>query len=189
VEAPTIGSVLLAGILLKLGTYGMIRILLILFPDATIFFKPLVYVLSLCGIIFISGVAILQTDLKKIIAYASIVHMSYILLGLFSLDASAVSASVFLMLSHGLVSAALFFLVGELYGRYKIRTIKYFRGLSLYMPTFSSLFFICILANVSFPGTSNFIGEFLILLNIFKFSAISCFISTLLIILGTVYSI
>lgn len=188
-EAPTIGSVLLAGILLKLGTYGMLRILIPLFPDANMYFKPFVYTLSLCAIIFISGMAILQTDLKKIIAYASIAHMSYILLGLFSFDVFAVSSSIFLMLSHGLVSGALFFLIGDLYNRYKIRTLKYFKGLVITMPLFSFLLFLFILSNMSFPGTSNFVGEFLILLNIFKTNNLSCFIATICIVLGTIYSI
>lgn len=140
VEAPTVGSVLLAGILLKLGTYGMLRFLLPLFPYANNYFTPFVYLLSIIAIIYISCTALRQIDLKKIIAYASIAHMNYVILGMFSLNINSYVGSIFLMLSHGLVSSALFFSIGILYDRYKTRILKYYSGLVHFMPLFSFFF-------------------------------------------------
>ena len=140
VEAPTTGSILLAGILLKLGTYGFIRFLIPLFPYALKFFTPFVFVICLISIIYGSFSTIRQIDLKKIIAYSSVAHMNFILIGLFSVDPIAISGSIYLMLSHGLVSSGLFICVGILYDRYHTRLLEYYGGLVNYMPLFSSFF-------------------------------------------------
>jgi NADH:ubiquinone oxidoreductase subunit 4 (subunit M) len=189
VEAPTVGSVLLAGILLKLGTYGMLRFLLPLFPYANNYFTPFVYLLSVIAIIYISCTALRQIDLKKIIAYASIAHMNYVVLGMFSLNINSYVGSIFLMLSHGLVSSALLFCIGMLYDRYKTRILKYYSGLVHFMPLFSFFFLMFTLANMSFPGSSNFIGEFLILLNLITDNLYVCLLVTFSIIFGAIYSI
>lgn len=189
VEAPTVGSVLLAGVLLKLGTYGMLRFLIPLFPQANNYFTPFVFLLSIIAIIYISLTALRQIDLKKIIAYASIAHMNYVVLGMFSLNLTSYVGSIFLMISHGLVSSALFFSIGILYDRYKTRILKYYGGLVVFMPLFSFFFLIFTLANMSFPGTSNFIGEFLVLVSLINDNFFICFLSTFCIIFGAVYSI
>jgi proton-translocating NADH-quinone oxidoreductase chain M len=166
VEAPTVGSVLLAGVLLKLGIFAFLRFLLPLFPSETQYFSPLVLIFALLGIIYVSLTTIRQIDLKKIIAYASVAHMNYVVLGIFSTNILSVAGSVFLMLGHGIVSAGLFFMVGFLYDRYKTRNIRYYRGLVSLMPLYSFFFFILSLANMSFPGSCNFIGESLILFGV-----------------------
>lgn len=162
VEAPTAGSVLLAGILLKIGTYGMLRFILPIYTYANYFYLPLVYTLSIISIIYISFIILTQIDLKKIIAYSSILHMNFIILGLFSFTLEGLTGSVFSMISHGLVSSGLSICAGILYDRYKTRDIIYFSGLVDYMPIFSILFFLFILSNAGFPLTSNFIGETLV---------------------------
>jgi NADH:ubiquinone oxidoreductase subunit 4 (subunit M) len=189
VEAPTVGSVILAGILLKLGTYGLFRFVLPLFPYATFYYTPLVYLLSVIAIIYASCTTIRQVDLKKIIAYASVAHMNYVTLGLFSTNLQSVSGSIFLMLSHGLVSSALFFCIGFLYDRYKTRLLKYYQGLVNVMPIFSIIFMLLTLANISFPGTSNFIGEFLVLIGLVENNIFGVFCGLLGVIIGAVYSI
>lgn len=188
VEAPTVGSVLLAGILLKLGTYGLLRFLLPIFSDATYFFTPFVYTICLLGIIYTCCSTIRQVDLKKIIAYSSVSHMSFVILGLFTYNIQGLAGSVFLMLSHGIVSGGLFFCIGCVYDRYKTRILRYYSGLVATMPIFSLFFFILILANISFPGTSSFIGEFLILVGLFENNVFAALVSTLSIILTAVYS-
>jgi len=162
VEAPTEGSVLLAGVLLKMGSYGFIRVLISILWGATIFFMPLVFLLSSMAIVYTSLVTLRQIDMKRVIAYSSIAHMNISVLGLFVLNIYSLVGSVFLMIGHGIVSAALFFMVGILYDRYKTRLIKYYSGLVQIMPIFSLLFLFAILGNVSFPATCNFIGEVLV---------------------------
>lgn len=189
VEAPTAGSVLLAGILLKMGTYGFLRFSLPMFPDASIYFTPLIYLLSVLAIIYTSFTTIRQIDLKKVIAYSSIGHMAYVTLGIFSFNTEGIEGSIFIMLSHGLVSSALFLSIGIIYDRYKTRIIKYYRGLTLVMPLFSIFFFYFILANTGVPGSSSFIGEFLVLVGTFKINTTVALLASLGIILSAIYSI
>jgi proton-translocating NADH-quinone oxidoreductase chain M len=189
VEAPTAGSVLLAGILLKLGTYGFLRFSIPMFPEATIFFTPLIYTMSVIAIIYTSLITLRQIDLKKIIAYASVGHMNFVTLGIFSLNIQGIEGSLLVMLSHGIVSSALFLCVGILYDRYKTRIMKYYRGLTLVMPLFSITFLFFTLANMSVPGTSSFVGEFLILNGIFQVNVITTLLASTGIILGAAYSI
>lgn len=163
VEAPTSGSVILAGILLKLGSYGMLRFILPVYYYANYFFLPFVYGICCVSIIYISCIAIRQTDLKKIIAYSSIAHMSFVVMGLFSCNLEGLQGSVFLMISHGVVSAALFLCIGILYERKGTRNILYLKNLCNEMPILSFFFFIFILANIGFPLTSGFVGEFIII--------------------------
>jgi len=189
VEAPTAGSVLLAGILLKLGTYGFLRFSLPLFPYASVYFTPLVFTMSVIAIIYTSLTTIRQIDLKKIIAYASVGHMNFVTIGLFSFNLQAIEGSLLVMLSHGLVSSALFICVGILYDRYKTRIIKYYRGLTVTMPIFAVFFMFLTLANISFPGTFSFVGEFLILLGAFQENTTVTLLASTGMILGTAYSI
>jgi proton-translocating NADH-quinone oxidoreductase chain M len=189
VEAPTIGSMLLAGILLKLGCYGFIRIILFLFPLANVYFSSDLYILCLISIFYSCIIAIRQSDLKRIIAYASIAHMNLIVLGIFSFTTIGIYGSIFQSVSHGVVSSGLFFLVGVLYIRYKSRIIQYYSGLTQVMPLFSFIFLFFILANISFPLTSNFIGELLLFIGILKIGFNVLIISLLSIILNTIYSL
>ena len=189
VEAPTAGSVILAGILLKLGTYGIIRFMIPLFPFANIYFTPLILTLCLVGIIYSSFTTIRQIDLKKIIAYSSVAHMNFALLGLFTNNSLGIEGSLYLMLGHGIVSSALFLCIGILYDRYHTRNILYYGGLVTVMPVFSVYFLIFTLANIGMPGTINFVGEFLVLLGVFKLNTIACFFASTSMVLGAVYSI
>jgi proton-translocating NADH-quinone oxidoreductase chain M len=189
VEAPTSGSVLLAGILLKLGTYGFLRFLIPLFPYASIYFSPFVYMLCIIGIVYISLTTLRQIDLKKIIAYSSIAHMNFAVLGIFSFNLQGIEGSLFLMISHGIVSSALFICVGILYDRYHTRILAYYGGLAYNMPIFSFFFFLFTLANLSLPGTSSFIGEFLIILGIFQTNTFVTCMASLSIVIGAIYSI
>ncbi len=188
-EAPTGGSMLLAGILLKLGTYGMIRYLIPLFPSTTLFFKPFVEILFVLSILFSSFTSIRQIDLKKLIAYTSVAHMNLCLLGIFSGEYDSITGGYFLMISHGLISSGLFFCVGILFNRYSLRSIKYYRGLILSMPLFSIFFFGLNLANIGFPGTAGFISEVLIFIGCMKHSFSVTFIASLSIILSGAYGI
>jgi proton-translocating NADH-quinone oxidoreductase chain M len=165
VEAPTTGSVILASLLLKLGGYGLIRFIPLV-PYAYLYYNPIVYTLGIISIFYASLTTIRQIDLKKIIAYSSIAHMNLIVVGIFSLNFQSLQGSVFLMLSHGLVSSALFFLVGMLYDRYYTKFLKYYGGLVFKMPLFAISFFFFSISNLAFPGTSNFIGELIILIGI-----------------------
>lgn len=189
VEASTVGSVLLAGILLKLGVYGFIRFNLVLFPDASLFFYPLIYLLALIGIISASLTAIRQSDLKRIIAYSSIAHMNLIVLGLFSFTLEGLQGAIFQSISHGFVASALFFLIGILYNRYHSRSILYYGGLVHIMPLYAFFFLFFTLANIGFPGTSNFIGEFLLLLSVFYQNIFSCILATTGVIFSGIYSL
>lgn len=168
VEAPTVGSVLLAGVLLKLGVYGFIRFSLPLFPLASLYFSPFVYSLCVVGIVYTSLTAIRQIDLKRIIAYSSVAHMNLIVIGLFSFNFAGIEGAILQSISHGFVASALFFLIGMAYARYHTRIIYYYGGITQIMPIFSTFFLIFTMANIALPGTSSFVGEFLILLGSFK---------------------
>jgi len=189
VEAPTTGSVIPAGILLKLGTYGFIRFSLTLFPDACVYFMPLVYILSIVAIIYTSLTTLRQIDLKKIIAYSSVAHMNYVTLGIFALSIESLEGAIILMLSHGFVSSALFLCIGILYDRHHTRIINYYSGITLTMPIFSSMLLFFTLANISLPLTSSFIGEFLILMAVFQNNTSASVIAALGTILGAAYAI
>jgi NADH-ubiquinone oxidoreductase chain 4 len=189
VEAPTAGSVILAGILLKLGTYGFLRFSIPMFPEATLYFTPFVYALSVIAIIYTSLTTIRQIDLKKIIAYSSVAHMNFVTIGMFSLNIQGIEGSILLMLSHGLVSSALFLCVGALYDRHKTRLVKYYGGLVSTMPMFSTILLFFTLANMSLPGTSSFIGEFLILVGAFQRNSLVATLAALGMILGAAYSL
>lgn len=162
-EAPTSGSVILAGILLKLGGFGFLRYSIGLFPDSSAFFTPFVFIICILGVVYSSFTTIQQVDLKKIIAYSSVGHMGIVTIGIFSSMSQSIAGSIFLMVSHGIVSGALFLCIGFLYERHGTRVIKYFSGLLTTMPLFSVFFIIFTMANIGLPGTSSFIGEFLIL--------------------------
>ncbi len=189
VEASTTGSVLLAGILLKLGVYGFVRYNLVLFPEASEFFTPLVYTLSLIGVIFASFNAIRQTDLKRIVAYSSIAHMNLVVMGLFSFDVIGLQGALLQSISHGFVAGSLFFLIGILYNRYHSRILHYYGGLTSVMPLYAGFFLVFTMANIALPGTSSFIGEFLILLGIYSENIFAGIISTLSVIFSGAYSL
>nr|NP_150107.1 NADH dehydrogenase subunit 4 [Hyaloraphidium curvatum]AAK83429.1 NADH dehydrogenase subunit 4 [Hyaloraphidium curvatum] len=162
VEAPTGGSILLAGIILKLGTYGFLRFVLPLFPLASMSYQPIVAAVSLVGVVYAGLTALRQTDVKKIIAYSSVAHMNLAMLGIFSNNLLALEGAILMMIAHGLVSGALFYCIGALYDRHHTRLVRYYRGLASTMPAFAIFFLFFTLANVAFPGTANFMGEFLI---------------------------
>jgi len=189
VEAPTIGSVMLAVLLLKLGTYGIIRFSLPLFPEGTIFFAPIVSTFAILGIIYTCLTAIRQIDLKKIIAYSSVGHMNIVLLGIIAGNTEALQGAIFQMLSHGVVSGALFFGVGVIYERYSVRSLKYFGGLAFFCPIFATIFLFFSLANISFPLTSSFVGEFLIFMGVFQYNIIITIFACTSMVLGAVYTL
>lgn len=189
VEAPTAGSVILAGVLLKLGTYGLIRFSLPLFPKACFFFTPLVYTIAIAGVIYASFTAIWQTDFKWIIAYTSIAHMNLVIVGVFSFNLIGLEGAILQSLSHGFVASALFLIIGIVYERYKTWIILYFGGLIAIMPLYVIIFLFFTIANISFPGTSNFVGEFLILLGSFKMNKTITLCLTISVIIGGAYSL
>ena len=189
VEAPTAGSIILAGILLKLGTYGFIRFSIPLFPEASFYFTPLVYTISIIGIIYASFTAMRQTDIKRIVAYTSVAHMNVVMLGIFSFNAIGIEGAILQSLSHGFVASALFAVIGVIYERYKTRLVKYYGGLVHTMPLYSSVFLFFTMANIGFPGTSNFIGEFLILVGSFKVNSSVTFFGATGMILGGCYAL
>ncbi|OEJ68033.1 NADH-quinone oxidoreductase subunit M [Magnetovibrio blakemorei] len=168
VEAPTAGSVILAGMLLKFGGYGFIRFSLPMFPDASVYFTPLIYSLSIVAVIYTSLVALVQNDMKKLIAYSSIAHMGFVTAGTFSLTMQGVEGAIFQMLSHGVVSAALFLCVGVIYDRLHTREIAAYGGLVHKMPAYALVFMLFMMASVGLPGTGGFVGEFLVLVGLFK---------------------
>jgi NADH-quinone oxidoreductase subunit M len=187
VEAPTAGSVILAGILLKLGGYGFIRFSLPMFPLASSYFTPLIFTLSAIAVIYTSLVALAQIDMKKLIAYSSIAHMGLVTMGTFAVTSEAVQGAMIQMLSHGLVSGALFLCVGVLYDRLHTHEIARFGGLVDRMPAYAFVFMVFTLAAVGLPGTSGFIGEFLILLGTFKVSTLYCTLAATGMFLGVAY--
>ena len=189
VEAPTSGSVILAGVLLKLGIYGLIRFSFILFSQGTVYFTPFVYAISLISILYSSLTTLRQLDLKRIIAYSSVAHMNFCLLGLFSNTLTGIVGALFLSLSHGFVASALFLCIGILYDRHHTRLIKYYSGLTTVMPLFSVIFLIFSLSNMSLPGTSSFVGEVLILIGSFEQNHVVSVLGTICILLGSLYSI
>jgi proton-translocating NADH-quinone oxidoreductase chain M len=189
VEAPTAGSVILAGILLKLGTYGFLRFSIPLFPYATFYFTPLIYTMSVIAIIYTSLTTLRQIDLKKIIAYSSVAHMNFVTLGLFSLNTQGIEGSILLMVSHGLVSPALFLCVGVLYDRHKTRLLRYYSGCGRTMPLFAFLFVFFTMANISLPGTSSFIGEFLVLTGAYQNNSFIAFLAATGMVLGGAYAL
>jgi len=189
VEAPTPGSVILAGILLKLGSYAMLRLLITTFADVSYDLIFAVLVLSFIGFTYASMAALSQIDIKKIIAYSSIAHMNFSLLGMFSMQILGLAGMFFLMFGHGVTSGALFLGVGVLYDRYKTRLIFYYGSLVVFMPVFSILYLIFFLSNFGFPGTSNFVGEFLILVGAVDFTNVLVFLSSFGMILALIYSL
>ena len=170
-EAPTAGSVILAGILLKLGGYGFLRFSIGLFPESSAFFTPLIFVISIFGVVYASITTLQQVDLKKIIAYSSIGHMGMVTIGIFSGNCQGISGSILLMISHGIISSGLFLCVGFLYERHNTRIVKYYSGLAHTMPLFSICFVVFSLGNIGLPVTSSFIGEFLIIVACFEINS------------------
>jgi NADH-quinone oxidoreductase subunit M len=189
VEAPTAGSVILAGILLKMGGYGFLRFSLPMFPVASQEFAPLVFTLSVVAIVYTSLVALAQEDIKKLIAYSSVAHMGFVTIGIFSFNVQGVDGAIFQMLSHGLVSAALFLCVGVVYDRMHTRQIDAYGGLVNRMPVYAFVFMVFTLANVGLPGTSGFIGEFLTLVGAFKANTWVAFLATTGVILSAAYAL
>ena len=187
VEAPTAGSVILAAILLKMAGYGFIRFSLGLFPVASELFTPLVYTLSLIAIVYTSLVALMQEDMKKLIAYSSVAHMGFVTLGIFTITQQGIEGSIIQMISHGLISAALFLCVGVVYDRVHSRLIKTYGGLVSVMPKYSILFMLFTLAAIGLPGTSGFVGEFLILMGAFKDNFLVAAIASLGVIFAAAY--
>ncbi|HXE02564.1 MAG TPA: NADH-quinone oxidoreductase subunit M [Hyphomicrobium sp.] len=189
VEAPTAGSVILAGILLKMGGYGFLRFSLPMFPNASADFTPFIFSLSIIAIIYTSLVALVQDDMKKLIAYSSVAHMGFVTIGIFAASQQGVDGAIFQMLSHGLVSSALFLCVGVIYDRMHTREIAAYGGLADRMPKYAAAFMVFTMANVGLPGTSGFIGEFLTLLAAFKANTWVAILATTGIILSAAYAL
>jgi len=189
VEAPTAGSVILAGILLKMGGYGMIRFSLPMFPLASEYFAPLVFTLSVVAIVYTSLVALMQEDMKKLIAYSSVAHMGFVTMGLFAMNEQGVQGAIFQMISHGIVSGALFLCVGVVYDRMHTREIAAYGGLVNRMPWYAVAFLVFTMANVGLPGTSGFVGEFLTLLGAFRENTWIAFFATTGVILSAAYAL
>jgi NADH-quinone oxidoreductase subunit M len=189
VEAPTAGSVILAGVLLKMGGYGFLRFSLPMFPDASVYFAPLVFALSIIAIIYTSLVALVQEDMKKLIAYSSVAHMGFVTMGLFAANTQGVQGAVYQMVSHGLVSGALFLCVGVVYDRLHTREIAAYGGLVKRMPRYALVMMVFTLANVGLPGTSGFVGEFLTLIGAFQANSWVAFFATTGVILSASYAL
>ena len=189
VEAPTAGSVILAAILLKMGGYGFLRFSLPMFPVASLDFTPLVYTMSVVAIIYTSLVALMQEDVKKLIAYSSVAHMGFVTMGIFAATTQGVSGAVFQMISHGIVSGALFLCVGVVYDRMHTREIAFYGGLVTRMPLYAMIFLVFTLANVGLPGTSGFVGEFLSLIGTFKTNIPVASLATIGVILSAAYAL
>jgi NADH-quinone oxidoreductase subunit M len=189
VEAPTAGSVILAGILLKMGGYGFIRFSLPMFPDASAYFADFVMVLSVIAIIYTSLVALMQEDIKKLIAYSSVAHMGFVTMGLFALNRQGVDGAVMQMISHGFVSGALFLCVGVVYDRMHTREIKAYGGLVNRMPIYAAVFMVFTMANVGLPGTSGFVGEFLSLVGAFEANTTIAILATTGVVLSAAYAL
>jgi NADH-quinone oxidoreductase subunit M len=189
VEAPTAGSVILAAILLKLGGYGFIRFSLAMFPDASLQFAPFVFTLSIAAIIITSLVALVQTDVKKLIAYSSVAHMGFVTMGIFSGNVMGIHGAVFQMISHGIVSGALFLCVGVVYDRMHTRDIEAYGGLVERMPRYAFAFMVFTMANVGLPGTSGFVGEFLTMVGVFQVNTWVAFFAAFGVILSAAYAL
>jgi NADH-quinone oxidoreductase subunit M len=187
VEAPTAGSVVLAGVLLKMGTYGFLRYALPLFPSAAVDFTPWIMALALVGIIYGSLVAMVQSDIKKLVAYSSVAHLGFVMLGIFSLNIHGLNGGVLQMVNHGLSTGALFILVGMLYERRHTRQISDFGGIARPMPVFAAVFGIVTMSSIGLPMLNGFVGEFLILLGVFLVNPIAAVIATSGVILAAVY--
>jgi NADH-quinone oxidoreductase subunit M len=187
VEAPTAGSVILAGVLLKMGGYGFLRFSIPMMPEATAYFTPLVYVLSIVAVIYTSLVALAQTDMKKLIAYSSVAHMGFVTVGIFAMNEQAVSGAIFQMLSHGVVSGALFLCVGVVYDRMHSREISTYGGLVHRMPRYAAVFMLFTLASIGLPGTSGFVGEILVMMGAFRANTWVAALIALGVILGAAY--
>ncbi|MDZ7602470.1 MAG: NADH-quinone oxidoreductase subunit M [Hoeflea sp.] len=189
VEAPTAGSVILAGILLKLGGYGFLRFSLPMFPLASADFAPFIFTLSVIAIIYTSLVALMQEDMKKLIAYSSVAHMGFVTMGIFAANQQGVQGAIFLMLSHGLVSGALFLCVGVVYDRLHTREISAYGGLVNSMPKYAVAFMLFTMANVGLPGTSSFVGEFMTLIGVFQVNTFVALFATTGVILSAAYAL
>ena len=189
VEAPTAGSVILAAVLLKMGGYGLLRFSIPMLPEATEYFTPLVYGLSIVAVIYTSLVALMQEDMKKLIAYSSVAHMGFVTIGMFTFTPQGIEGAIFVMLSHGLVSAALFLIVGVIYDRLHSREIARYGGLVHRMPSYAAIFMLFTLANVGLPGTSGFVGEFLVLVGVFQVNTWVAFAATTGIVLSAAYAL
>jgi NADH-quinone oxidoreductase subunit M len=189
VEAPTAGSVILAAILLKMGGYGFLRFSLPMFPLASADLAPLVFTLSVVAIIYTSLVAMMQEDMKKLIAYSSVAHMGFVTMGLFAMTTQGVQGGIFQMLSHGIVSGALFLCVGVVYDRMHTREIAAYGGLVNRMPLYALVFMVFTMANVGLPGTSGFVGEFLTLIGTFRINTWVAFFATTGVILSAAYAL
>ncbi len=187
VQAPTAGSVILAGVLLKIGGYGFLRFSLPMLPEASIYFAPFVMFLSVIAIIYASLVALVQEDMKKLIAYSSVAHMGFVTLGIFSFTQQGIEGAVFQMISHGIISAALFLCVGVVYDRLHTREISRYGGLVNNMPAYATVFMIFMLGSVGLPGTSGFVGEFLTLLGTFQVNTVFAVFATSGVVLGAAY--
>ncbi|MDG2286058.1 MAG: NADH-quinone oxidoreductase subunit M [Alphaproteobacteria bacterium] len=187
VEAPTAGSVILAGVLLKMGGYGFLRFSIPMFPEATEMFTPLIFTLSIVAVIYTSLVALAQEDLKKLIAYSSVAHMGFVTIGMFTMNEQGVQGSIFQMLSHGIVSGALFLCVGVIYDRMHTREISAYGGLVNRMPRYALVFMIFTMASVGLPATSGFVGEFLVLMGAFEVSTWLAALAATGVILGAAY--
>jgi len=189
VEAPTAGSVILAAILLKMGGYGLLRFSLPMFPDASVYFAPLVFAMSIIAIIYTSLVALVQEDMKKLIAYSSVAHMGFVTMGLFAANTQGVQGAVYQMISHGLVSGALFLCVGVVYDRMHTRDIAAYGGLVKRMPRYAVAMMVFTLANIGLPGTSGFVGEFLTLIGAFQANSWVGLLATTGVILSAAYAL
>ena len=189
VQAPTGGSVVLAAILLKMGGYGFLRFSLPMFPDASLIFQNFIFSISVIAIIYTSLVALMQKDIKKLIAYSSVAHMGFVTLGIFSMNQQSIDGAIFQMISHGIISAALFLLVGVIYDRMHTRDIDFYGGLVSLMPKYALFFIFFTMANVGLPGTSGFVGEFLVLLGTFQVSKLVTISASLGIVLSACYGL
>ena len=189
VEAPTAGSVILAAILLKMGGYGFLRFSLPMFPDASLYFQNFIYLLSIVAIVYTSLVALMQEDIKKLIAYSSVAHMGFVTMGIFSMTRQGIDGAIFQMVSHGLVSGALFLCVGVIYDRMHTREITAYGGLVHRMPIYAAVFMLFTMANVGLPGTSGFVGEFMTLLGTFQNNTWVAFFATTGVILSAGYAL
>jgi len=187
VEAPTAGSVILAGVLLKMGGYGFLRLSLPILPEASAYFTPLIFTLSVIAVVYTSLVALVQEDMKKLIAYSSVAHMGFVTLGIFTFNQQGLEGAMFQMLSHGVVSAALFLCVGVVYDRLHTREISRYGGLVKNMPRYAAVFMLFTMASVGLPGTSGFVGEFLVLIGMWQASTVYTFIAATGVILGAAY--